>query len=498
MRVTPSTTTASATTIPMPVAASPAGITFQATLANSSAQANTERASAAGGLKAPSRASGAGRAAAKHDRKHGDAQSTSGARNDSALVNAPVPPAEDKTAAPQGAPGGQANSDDAGDWTSQSATPITVGDSQFLNASVDLSQQVAAQVISGTTGALPPVISAATEAPPQPSPVKASDNAKADANETVQADAGKVDKAIQDRTGGVAQVAAETFKLLIELPSAAPSSSNSDSLEAVGKTGSKNAPDAAGSKNSELTKTKDTEKPDSVKAKPADAVGAAPGAASHSAQSNNGQSMQHAQPDDSQVTAVVQKIVDGGAAQAVPMHAAVHVAASNPGTASGLQAGTHPGDRADMASSPLDGDEATLASGINAAKLIQTLSDTEMRVGMHSAEFGNISIRTTVSQQQMLAQISLDHGALSQAISGHISSMQTKLGNDYGLQTLIQVNHQGASTSGEQGSSPQREQRAFASSGRTANVAISAELDVGMSSGMLANADDGYRLDIRA
>ena len=35
-----------------------------------------------------------------------------------------------------------------------------------------------------------------------------------------------------------------------------------------------------------------------------------------------------------------------------------------------------------------------------------------MRVGMHSTEFGDISIRTTLSQQQMLAQISLDHSDL--------------------------------------------------------------------------------------
>jgi hypothetical protein len=140
----------------------------------------------------------------------------------------------------------------------------------------------------------------------------------------------------------------------------------------------------------------------------------------------------------------------------------------------------------------------TAATGINAAKLVQTMGETEMRVGLNSTEFGAISIRTSVSQQQMLAQISLDHPGLSQAISSHIASMQTKLGNDYGLDTLIQVNHQGASMAGEQGGSQAREQRASSPSFPAAGVALAAEPDVGISPAALAGASNGYRLDIRA
>jgi hypothetical protein len=120
-----------------------------------------------------------------------------------------------------------------------------------------------------------------------------------------------------------------------------------------------------------------------------------------------------------------------------------------------------------------------------------------MQVGLHSSEFGAISIRTSVSQQQMLAQISLDHTGLSQAIAAHISSVQTKLGNDYGLNTLIQVNHQTASTAG-QGSSQQRDQRPPAPSIGVGSAAVPADPDVGISPAALAGASSGYRLDIRA
>jgi hypothetical protein len=229
-------------------------------------------------------------------------------------------------------------------------------------------------------------------------------------------------------------------------------------------------------------------------------VGSVGGSLSHGGESNgqsDGQAMQHSQPDVAQAV-VVAKVVDGGAglAQALPIHAAIHEVATAVGMASSAQDAAHASAaRGDAAASAQDGDEAAATSGVNAARLIQAMGETEMRVGMHSAEFGSISIRTSVSQQQMVAQISLDHGDLSQAISGHISSMQTKLGNDYGLQTLIQVNHQGASASGDQGSG-QREQRAFAPSVRVESGAT--ELDVGMNPGALAGLSDVTRLDIRA
>ena len=105
-----------------------------------------------------------------------------------------------------------------------------------------------------------------------------------------------------------------------------------------------------------------------------------------------------------------------------------------------------------------------------------------MHVGMRSAEFGDISIRTSISQQQLVAQIVLlDHSDLSQAISAHVSTMQTKLGEDSGLHTSIEVHNLGSSPSGEQGQSSPREQRGFTPSTGMDSAQPPAEENIGVS-----------------
>ena len=135
---------------------------------------------------------------------------------------------------------------------------------------------------------------------------------------------------------------------------------------------------------------------------------------------------------------------------------------------------------------------------INTARLIQTIGQSEMRVGLHSTEFGNISIRTSVTPQQMTAQISLDHSDLSQALTSHVSSVQSKLENDYGLHTVIEVNHQGAASSGESGNSASGEQKEFVRSTPIMNTAVAAEPEMDPEHGAPVSASNGLRLDIRA
>ena len=142
--------------------------------------------------------------------------------------------------------------------------------------------------------------------------------------------------------------------------------------------------------------------------------------------------------------------------------------------------------------------EAPAASNIDSAKILQTMSESEMRVGMHSSEFGNISIRTTISQQQMLTQISLDHGDLSHAISSHLSTVQTRLGNEHGLNASIEVNNQSAASAADSGQSSSREQKGFASSSVSRSIADMEETGKGTDTAVLLNTDNGHRLDIRA
>lgn len=135
--------------------------------------------------------------------------------------------------------------------------------------------------------------------------------------------------------------------------------------------------------------------------------------------------------------------------------------------------------------------------GINTANVIQKMNETEMRVGMHSAEFGEISIRTSVSQQQMMAQISVDHGDLGKAISAHIPAMEAKLGGEFGIRAMVQVNQSGMSFSGERGASPQREQTRFSQTAQSEAAPALAETD-SATPRIAAIAGTGYRLDIRA
>ena len=119
-----------------------------------------------------------------------------------------------------------------------------------------------------------------------------------------------------------------------------------------------------------------------------------------------------------------------------------------------------------------------------------------MRVGLRSSEFGDISIRTMVTQQQVQAQINVDHSELGNAISAHIPSLQTKLGNDYGLHSSIEVNQLGGFQSGGQGQHSQQNQNLGSNRALTGSAAETAETD-SQAFAMPAVAVDESRIDIR-
>lgn len=218
---------------------------------------------------------------------------------------------------------------------------------------------------------------------------------------------------------------------------------------------------------------------------------------------NDSQSGQSPQADASKTGSeiVFSKAVENGAAQATLQTVLTPIGSHENATAQSATAGSpdsaHAGKAQDLpAAAHLMAGEGTPASGINSAKLIQTMGETEMHVGMHSAEFGDISIRTSLSQLQMVTHISLDHNDLSQMISSHLSTMQTKLGEEYGLHASIEVNSQGAPFSGGQGDSPQREQQSPGRSGSGGGVGP-AELSESVSSvAGLPSAGSGHGLDI--
>lgn len=144
--------------------------------------------------------------------------------------------------------------------------------------------------------------------------------------------------------------------------------------------------------------------------------------------------------------------------------------------------------------SSLSGD-APIA-GITAAKLIQTVNQSEMRIGLHSTEFGNVSVRTSISAQQLLAQITVDHSELSRALHAHLPAAEGRLGNESSVRTVIEIHDQNSSLSSGAGDHSRDSQREPVTSPR-AKTANFSDNKIELVPAAIATASDG-RLDIRA
>lgn len=224
-----------------------------------------------------------------------------------------------------------------------------------------------------------------------------------------------------------------------------------------------------------------------------------PNGTSHGADNNNQQNQNpqsNAGPDS----------IPAKTADVVPAHLIPTASISKPGdapsagtTIAASDSGSHRNaESGSVTSDPLTTAASAGATGINAARVIQSMSGTEMRVGMHSSDFGEISIHTTLSPLQLQTQISVNHSELGSAIATHIPAMQAKLGSEHGVHASIEVSQTGSSLAGNPGqSSPQRNQKAFVPA--AANLTDPAQVDVGYS-GLRAppTAIEESRLDIRA
>jgi hypothetical protein len=84
---------------------------------------------------------------------------------------------------------------------------------------------------------------------------------------------------------------------------------------------------------------------------------------------------------------------------------------------------------------------------INTAKLVQSMGQSEMRVGMRSDEFGNISISTSSTRDSISAQISLDHGELAKALAAHLPQFHERLGVHQAMDVRIDLSGQATGTS---------------------------------------------------
>lgn len=207
------------------------------------------------------------------------------------------------------------------------------------------------------------------------------------------------------------------------------------------------------------------------------------------------QAGRHAQTDVSQATTTA---LHTGLASTLQTTTAQHIELRS---ANGSQAST----AADATAQPTAANDESVAgqasgtslagmSGVSTARLIQTMGDSEMRVGIHSNEFGTISIRTTVTQQQMQAQIAVGHAELGTTLAAHIPSIQAKLGSEIGLQASIEVNANGSSFTGNGQHTAQQQTATTSAAGAEFQDAAPDVTAVQL----LATADSTRRLDIRA
>jgi hypothetical protein len=141
---------------------------------------------------------------------------------------------------------------------------------------------------------------------------------------------------------------------------------------------------------------------------------------------------------------------------------------------------------------------------INTARLIQTATESEMRVGMRSSDFGNISISTSATRDAISAQISLDHSELAKALAAHIPEMQSSLGGSQRMEVRIDMNGQAAGYGSQDMSSAAGDssrgghQRGSAWSGQAASGPAEARNVTVTAPSPRSESTSSARLDVRA
>ncbi len=190
--------------------------------------------------------------------------------------------------------------------------------------------------------------------------------------------------------------------------------------------------------------------------------------------------------------------------KSAPNEGAMQQIAQAGGQVAGSTQSPQPSDAAQPAAArpeaglPLPLPESHVAPSITGAQLIQSMQHSEMRVGMQSAEFGNISISTSLNHQALSAQISIDHSELGRALAVHMPAIEEKLSSASGLQARVEVRDTGNGSAYSNAGQQSRQDRQN-QGGRTAGPEVSglAGISVPASSSPVPASAVSSRLDIR-
>lgn len=144
---------------------------------------------------------------------------------------------------------------------------------------------------------------------------------------------------------------------------------------------------------------------------------------------------------------------------------------------------------------------AAAPASLSSAQLVQSMHGSEMRIGMHSEEFGAMSINATVNHQALAAQLSFDHADLSRAMAAHVPAIEEKLGAAYGMSARVEVRDHGASsadTSRQSGDQQRSQSRSSSNnSSSSSSVLQSAPLPAGVTPSSTTSNGNNTRLDVR-
>ena len=142
--------------------------------------------------------------------------------------------------------------------------------------------------------------------------------------------------------------------------------------------------------------------------------------------------------------------------------------------------------------------------GISSAQLVQSVRSSEMKLGMQSPEFGNISISTSLIHQTLSAQISIDHSELGRALAVHLPAIEEKIGSAYGVQARVELrDSNNSASSGDSGYSnsgqQSREQRQSQGGGANASHGVAfKKLAARTNFTQVSTTATVSRLDVRA
>ena len=129
---------------------------------------------------------------------------------------------------------------------------------------------------------------------------------------------------------------------------------------------------------------------------------------------------------------------------------------------------------------------------MHAARLVERLGESELRVGVNTGEFGKVDIRTSMGRNQFTAEISVERGELGRVLAAELPNLHTRLSEQHLPTANITVQDHSAGASGDQQGS--RQDRTLA---QTMNTSSSAgELDTSWLPPVAEALEAGTGLDI--